>query len=341
MIQGFFSVDEVNAMIEKGDKLLLAGDAPLLSQLSKGNWIGGSCSRFVEKEGALTTTREKIFVHNVTKVAAGVKFKVYDAATISGIYDDAFDNGFSVLIMPFFSDVWKEYGVNCSNYSNFANSAVCGWVAVTPLYSDYESNDESLVFSGESGMSYPNSGVVMHIELAADKYAEIHVFSPFKPDDDDVIVFEENGQQIEYATINGIRQSFRQYLLHRRIDPSRIVGVSERKCLGGNYAGFIMNVAIGAEMADDMDKYVSFGAPVYKDIPYRLANMDNMSYCEYENKRFDGNIVCSFTCITNSAHPDVFQKHLTHMNGPFTYGEVAYFLLNHATVYVTVGDLKE
>ena len=98
-----------------------------------------------------------------------------------------------------------------------------------------------------------------------------------------------------------------------------------------------MNVAIGAEMADDQDKYVSFGAPVYKGVPYRLANMDNMSY-EDEKKQFHGKMVCSFTCITNFAHPEVFQNHLTHMNGPFTYGEVAYFLLNHATVYVTVGS---
>jgi len=337
MIQGFFSVAEVNTMIENGDKLLLAGDAPLLSQLSKGNWIAGSCSRFVEKGQNLVTTREKIFVHNVTDIAAQVKFEVYDAKTINSIYDDAFDNGFSVLIMPCFSEVWSEYGLNCSNYSNFANKAVCGWIAVTSLYSEYERNDESLVFSGIDGKSHNNSGVVMHIGVAADKYAEIHVFSPFKPDTDDVIIFEENGQQFESALINGVKQNLRQYLLSRQIDRSRDAGAGSRKCLAGDYAGFIMNVAIAHETEADKDKYVSFGAPVYKDIPYRLANMDNMSY-ENEKKVFDGDIVCSFTCITNFAYPGVFRNHLAQMNGPFTYGEVAYFLLNHATVYVTVGN---
>jgi len=339
MTQGFFTVAQVNAMIKNGDKLLLAGDAPLLSQLSKGNWIGGSCSRFVEKGKTLATTREKIFVHNITNIAANIKISIYDAKNISNIYDDAYDNGFSVLIMPFFSDVWSEYGVNCSNYSNFANRAVCGWVAVTPLYSDYEKNDESLVFSGESGQSYTNAAIVMHIGLSANNYAEIHVFTPFKPSDEDVITFEENGQQFEFAYINGVKQSFREYLISRNIDRSVDAGAGSRKCLAGDYAGFIMNVAIAHESEADAEKYVSFAAPIYKDVPYRIANMDSMSY-EEEKKYFDDRVVCSFTCITNSGHPEIFNKNLTQMNGPFTYGEIAYFLLNHATVYVTVGQLS-
>ena len=339
MTNGFYTVDQVNEMIKNGDKLLLAGDAALLSQLSKGDWIGGACSRFVEKGKNLTTTRENIFVHNVTNIAANIKISIYDAKNICNIYDDAYDNGFSVLIMPFFSEVWGEYGSNCSNYSNFANRAVCGWVAVTPLYSDYEKDDESLVFSGVTGQSFTNAGVVMHCGLSANEYAEIHVFSPFKPTDEDIITFEENGQQFEFALINGVKKNIRQYLIDRNIDRSVDAGAGSRKCLAGDYAGFIMNVAIAHESEADAQKYVSFAAPIYKDIPYRLANMDNMSYKD-EKKTGSGKVACSFTCITNSAHPEVFDKHLTQMHGPFTYGEIAYFLLNHATVYVTVGNLS-
>ena len=338
MIQGLYSVADVTAMIKNGDTLLLAGDAPLLSQLPKGKWIGGATCRFVENSETLTNTREKIYVHNITDIAARVKMDIYDVATINSIYDDAFDNGFSVLILPCFSDIWKEYGLNCSNYSNFAHKSVCGWVSVTSLYSEYERNDESLVFSGETCIAYENAGVVMHIGLAGDKYSEIHVFSPFKPDDKDVIVFEENGQQFEFALINGVKQNIRQYLLNRNIDRSRDASVSSRKCLAGDFAGFIINVAIVAETESDMEKYVTFGAPVYKDIQYRLTNMDNISY-EKKWKNFNKQIVCAFTCVNNSPHPDVFKNHLTDMKGAFTYGEIAYFLLNHATVYVTVDNL--
>ena len=42
MIQVLYAVDEVSAMICEGDILLLSGDACLLSQLPKEDWIGGS-----------------------------------------------------------------------------------------------------------------------------------------------------------------------------------------------------------------------------------------------------------------------------------------------------------
>ena len=339
MKQGLFTVAEVNAMIEKGDTLLLAGDASLLSQLQKGKWIGGSTSRFLESGKEPICERNKIFVHNMTDFAAELKFEVYDASNIKNIYDDAYDNGFSVLIVPPFTDVVQEYTANCSNYSNFGSRAVCGWAAVTYLYSDYELNDESIVFFGKDGSVHKDEGLVMHIGLAPDKFAEIHVFSPFKPEEGDVITFEENRQQVEYALINGNKQNFRQYLNDQHIDRTHDASVISHKCLAGNYGGIYMNVAIASEKESDLGKYVTLGAPVYKGIQYGLANMENIDY-ESMKKHFHGEVVLSFTCVNNYANPDIFSKALTHMNGPFTYGEIAYFLMSNATVYVTVGNVS-
>ena len=339
MIQGLFAVEEVNTMIEKGDTLLLAGDAALLSQLSKGNWIAGTTARFIESGKAPGCSRDQIFVHNLTDIVADVKLEVYDASTIPNIYDDAFENGFSVLMMPFFSDVVKEYTINCTEYSNFANRPVCGWISVVSSYSEYEKNDASLVFFGKNGMSYTNEGVVMHIGLSTEKYAEVHVFSPFKPEDDDVIVFEENGHQIENVFINGVKQNFRDYLISQHIDRSQDVVITSNKCLAGDFGGFLINVSISMESERDQGKYVAMGAPVYKNIPYRFASTKNVSYENIEDQ-FDGEIVYSITCVNNYVYADVFQQYLTHVNGPFVYGEIAYFLLNNATIYITVGSVS-
>lgn len=335
------SVEEVAAMIERGDTLILAGDAPLLSSLPKGKWIGGCVSRFIENGKTLLSTRDKIFVQNLTDIIQNVKFEVYGPLTIRRIYDDAFDNGFSVIIMPPFTEVANEYSINCTGYSNFAARAVCGWCAVTPLYSEYEQNDESLVYFGKNALPYDDAAIVMHVELPADKYAEIHAFSPFKPEGDDVFIFEENGHQVEYALINGKRQNFRQYLLEQDVDRKHDALIVSRKCLACEYEGLIMNVAIRAETEKDCGKYVSLGVPVYKNIPYRFANLDSDLTYEKIKKQFNQNdkIVFSLTCITNYLCPDVFTKYLTEMNGPFTYGEIAYYLLNNATVYVTVGNV--
>jgi len=334
MIQGLFSVDEVAAMINNGDSLLLAGDATLLKSLPKGKWIAGVTGRFIENGKDIVTTREKIFVHNMTGIAADVKFEIYDASNIKNIYDDAFDHGFSVLIMPLDSEVANEYAINCINYSNFACRAVCGWYSISQYFEKYEGNDVSLVFSGESGLSYVNAGVVMHIALPPEKYAEIHTFSPFVPESDDVLVFEETGRQVEYVLVNGVRQSFRQYLIDQKFERSLEAcnGV-----LSGDYAGIIINTGVFPESEYDQEKYVSLAGVALKDIQYRIAKLDSdNSYIT--TKKFDGEIVFSFSCITNCMHQDIFLKYLAHTNGPFVYGEIAYFYLNYSTVYVTVGN---
>ena len=45
------SIPEVNQMIAEGKALLLAGSEEALSQLSKGNWIGGTIPYFMDEDG--------------------------------------------------------------------------------------------------------------------------------------------------------------------------------------------------------------------------------------------------------------------------------------------------
>ena len=332
MTQGLYSVAEVAAMIEKGDMLVLAGDAALLSQLPKGKWIAGITSLFVEN-GETLSTREKIFAHNMTHIAADVKLEVYEVSTICNIFNDAYDNGFSVLIVPGVSEVMDVYADNCSDYPNFAHRAVCGWAAATPVYSEYEQNDVSLVFSGETGKSYANSGVVMHIALPEGKFAEVHAVSAFKPDDGDVIMFEKDCQQVENILIDGVKQNFRQYMIDKKMDRSNN---SLNVLVGDHATGVIMNVGMYEDNERDLGKYVSVAAPVFKGIPYRFAKVDyNYSY-ESMNVQ---EIVYSFSCVGNYVRPDIFTNFRMNTNGPFVYGEIAYVLLNYATVYVTVGNI--
>ena len=336
MIQGLYSFDEVVKMIEKGDSLLLAADSPLLSALPKGNWIGGACSRFIENGTTLISDRNKIFVHNMTGIASNVKLKVYDSSSIRTIFKDAFNNGFSVLILPNFSEVYFEYALKCTDYPNFGTVPICGWLAVASIFSEYEKDDKSLVFSGETGKSYTDAGVVMHVELPDDKYAEIQAFSPYVQDDGDTIVFEENSQNVENVLINGKRQNFRQYLIDNNIDRTP----EARNLLAGDYSSsIIMNVGIYEDNESNQGKYVTMGAPVYKGVPYRLAKVSTESLYNSLKDKSEGEIVFSLSCVSNYLRPEVFPKYLSQTNGPFAYGEIAYVLLNHATVYVTVGTI--
>jgi len=165
----------------------------------------------------------------------------------------------------------------------------------------------------------------------------VHIFSPFSPIGEDVIVFEENGLQTEYALINGERRNFREYLAEQNIDRTSDSIIGSGICLSGSNYGVKVNVAISREIESDMEKYVSFGVSVYKDIEYRLASLDSNISRENIKMEFEDEVIYSITCITNYICPDRYLKYLSKMNGPFTYGELAYYLISHATVYVTLG----
>ena len=296
MVQGLFSVAEVNKMIERGDTLLLAGHGSLFSQLSKGKWIGGATSRFIENGKEMISVRDKIFVHNLADIAADVKFSAYNVLTVSGIYNDAFENGFTVLILPFGKGMDLEYASNCINYPNFGNRAVCGWRAVLPNYSEYERDDESLVFMGTSGERFSDMGVAMHVKLPEGKYAELHVFNPYKPENDDVIVFEEDGPQSKTALINGVRKNLRQYLIENGVNSMVGDTVVSQKSLSGDYGGMSINVVIFPDMEEDIkiDDVLQLGAPVIKDIRFRLSSL-NLEDNESLKKKMNGDpIVFSF-----------------------------------------------
>jgi len=340
MIQGLYSVQEVGAMIEKGDTLLLGGDALLLSALPKGKWIGGTTSQFIENK-KLIMTRDKIFVHNLTDIIAGVNFKVYTPSTIQSIYDDAFDNGFSVFMTPFSSEIKNEYALNCINYSNFANRIVCGWVSATPTYTG-DDKDISIVFSGETGLHYNNAAVAMHIELPAGKFAELYSFNPYLPEKGDEIIFEKSGQVHENVLINGVRKNFKQYMIDKKINRS----LNNNNLLVGDYSGIainavvmpeIVNTIVLPEMEDTNANTVTLGNPVFEGIPYHFSRLNSEEAYE-KMQQIKDNIIFSYSCASNYVFPDDFSRYLTLANGPFVYGEYAYFLLNTSTVYVAVGN---
>jgi hypothetical protein len=328
MIQGLYSVEEVTELINKGKVLLLAGDAALLSQLPKGKWIAGTTHRFVSQKEGLLASHEKIFVHCLPDYVDGIKISVYDASTIKNIYDDAYDNGFSVLIMTWDSEVLREYSTNVSSYSNFACKVVCGWIT-SAFFPGDKVQELSLAVSGEDASFYDSRAVVMHVSLPSDKYAEVHTFSPFKQGKGDTFVFEENGMTVKNAYINGVKRNFKEYL-NAQPETNATADVP----VAGDFVGTIMNVYLLAFRQGHQPDLVYFTAPVYKNIEYRMAELD----MSYEEPSFDGEIVFSLTCITNFLKPEVFQKFLTKMNGPFTYGEIAYHLMNHATIYLTIGN---
>ncbi|MDR1673795.1 MAG: hypothetical protein LBS09_10115 [Bacteroidales bacterium] len=320
-MDNLYTPEEVSAMIRSGAPLVLAGDLGVLSQLPKGNWIGGTTPFFILYPDRRITSYDKIFVHSLPDFVKKVTVQEYDADTIQNIYSDAPKNGLTVLLIPFGCETCNCFALNATSYEGFAVSPLVGWVTGRPL--DSIMTEPSFATSGISGEVHSDRALAMHIELPEDKYAELHIFNPYKQGKGDDIRFDRTGMVLKDAYINGVKRNFAAYL--------RETGFDESLPFVANYAGAMINVVccgIGEE-----EVYVS--APVFPSTDYRVAEIDrNIT----EPTLIDENIIFSTTCIGNFIQPDICTQYLKKMNGPVVYGEIAYQLLNQTTIYVTIGD---
>ena len=323
--QTLYPVEEVSVMIREGKKLLLAGDAKLLAQLPKGDWIGGSTPYFILYPEQMIESTEKLFVHCLPDFVDKVEIREYDSSNIKNIFCDAPKNGFTALIMPFATPIANEYMLNASNFKHFAVYPVCGWISACKL--EKALTDKTYTASGVGPYISSEKGVAMHISLPETKYAEIHILNPYEQGDSDVVTFENAGQIVDNACINGVRQNFAEYLRKNNIDYENIPMVA-------NYSGAMLNTNC-LEVRNDI---VHLSTAVFERLEYRFAKMNpKVTALELDNDR----IIFSFTCVHNYFRPDIIEKYLKKMNGPVVFGEIAYQLLNRTTVYVTIDDVQQ
>ena len=324
MIQGLYTLEEVSSMIRSGDKLLLAGDAKLLSQLPKGSWIGGSTPYFILNQGSRVTSSDKIFVNQLPDFVTETVVKEYDEISIQNIFNDGPENGFTVLIIPFGSPVFSDFAVKAPEYKDFARYPLCGWIAGQPL--DVIHTKKSYAASGAGPNVYSDRAVAIHISLPANKYAEIHMFNPFEQGDGDAITFDNSGQHVKDAFINGTKRNLAEYFREMKTDIDTFPLVA-------NYSGAMMNINCIAT-----NEEVHFSAPVFEHMEYRIAKInDQLPEPELNSDR----IAFSVTCATNFMQPEFCKKYMKKMNGPVVFGEIVYQLVNQTTAYVIVDDVRQ
>jgi hypothetical protein len=323
MFKNLLTPEEISAMILRGDRLLLAGDVELLSQLPKGNWIGGTTPYFILYPEQMVTSHDRIFACTLPEYVKDISIRKYDTETMCNIYVDAPANGFTVLIVPFGSKAAEEFALHAIDYKSFAIRPVCGWQSGREP--ETLLTKPSYAVSGIDGQLYTDKGVAMHIQLPADKYAELHIFNPYKQGNGDDIRFDYGGKVLKEAFINGVRRNFAEYL--------RGINYNAKLPLVANYSGTMINISFIGIKDDTVYMY----APVYPSVNYRIGELDDTIASP---SLISDDIVFSVTCIINFLQSEVCARFLKKMNGNVGYGEVAYQLLNQTTVYVTVGDVQ-
>ncbi len=321
------SIAEVATKIASGQALLLAGSESALSQLPKGNWIGGTTSYFMDVDGC-TCSGSRIFVHEIPDSALGFQVAEYSPQTLPSIFKDAPENGFSFLILPAGSPVHTAYAEGAPLYEGFILKPVAGWVSGAPL--EEIGRTQPKMFNGQTGESSSSRAIVMHVALPPDKVADVEIINIFKPGSGDTITFPESGFTQAQCLVNGKPTNFAKYISSVQADT--------RLPLTANYNGSVVNVSI--QSVDESAALVHLYAPVFAGIEYRfaapvddyVAAFGSVLGAKLAPSAFDCN------CIMNYVHANLEGKSTGAITGPITFGEIAYQLLNQTLVRLIIRD---
>lgn len=316
------TLEETVELIRKGRLLHIAADDTLLRQLPKGKWIGGTTPYFISEEGGIFT-KDRLFVNEID-YAEEAKIAAYGKYNIFQIVEECYDNGLTMLIMPFGSEVVAKYAKEAPEVEELLLHPTIGWVAGA----DLENGGEIKVYNGENGESYTDKAVVMYLKLPEGKNAMVNLVNIFTDDKTDPIIrFNDNELSATKCTVNGQEVNFAEYIEKKRIDV--------KMPLVADYNGSYINTSIkGVENGT-----VGFYAPVFRNVEYRFATHVE-DYVENFQKNIAAagakNPVFSCNCILNYLYGDLNGKKLPSFTGPITFGEVAYQLINQTLVYCEI-----
>lgn len=314
--------EEVSKMIADGKLLHIAGTESLLKKLPKGNWIGGSTEYFVAEDGG-KVSGELLFVTEFTYESFSIKS--YDVSEIDNVAIDAFDSGFSIVIVPFDSAVHKEYAEKAAGFEGMFIKNITGWVSGVNLGVPGQT---PLVVDGMSGSAYSDKAVTMHLKVPEDKTVSINMINIFEQDESSPIIeFNEEGFSVMKCLVDGKEEVLADYIAKS--------GIDTKLPLVGDYSGNGVNISFKSIE----NGTVNFYAPVFSGIKYRIAK--GISDYEKEfNSRLAGfkdtNAAFSCNCILNFLYGELEGKSIEAFTGPITFGEIAYQLVNQTLVYVTV-----
>ena len=319
----FLTLEQTISEIQSGKLLHIAAEEPLLKSLPKGNWIGGTTPYFIDEQGGVVS-HDKLYVDAID---AAISFKIttYGADTILNVAEDAYANGFTLMIIPFGCEALSTYSRKAPDIEGVFMKNILGWVSGFDLNA---AGDTAKTVDGTTGNIYEDRAVALHVEIPADKLALIGIINIFTPDiSSPEICFLSDGTEAEYCMVGGKKISFARYIADN--------GIDTHLPLVANYNGTNVNTSI----KEIVNGVVYFYAPVFKEQKYHFSN--SVAFYEQEFARQledfkDSGPIFSCNCILNFLYGGLEGKKTTPFSGAVTFGEIAYQLLNQTLVYLEI-----
>lgn len=326
MTRKMLSVAETSAHIQAGARLAIAGDEALLRQLPTGAWVGGTIPYFMGDDGGAFTT-EALYVDELPQTEGGLRIVTYGPEELARIPQDAFDHGYSLIILPAATGVHERFAKEAPEYEGMFLHPLVGWVAGVKLEDIGQVSPK--VFDGASGAVLEDAAVVLHAELPAGQTAIVDIVNVFEQGDGDALTFTATGFGAREVRVNGgAPQPFAAYIREHDVDT--------RLPLVANYAGAMVNASL--QTVPDDDGEVALYAPVFEGVEYRFARPvgDYVQTFKAAVPEAVPGVRFSCNCILNYVYSGLEGQRTGALTGPMTFGEIAYQLLNQTMVYLRI-----
>lgn len=319
------TVERASELIRAGAILSVAGPDRLLSQLPKGNWIGGTTVYLLTDEGG-RRVEDKVFCTTFAS-ATGATIRVVDPDALDSLSQGYIPGGATLILLPGFSRAHAAFALNGTGYPGLFDQPLMGWVTGVPV--EEIGKTAPAIYDGSTGTRHEEGAAVLHLALPEGAQPSLDIVNIFDQSDDAALTFTfaDTGFTARRAMVNGAEVSLADYITSR--------GIDTRLPLVANYAGALVNVSIRA--VDTASGEVSFYAPVVAGVEYRLARpMPDYAAAFRSHVGDGGEGQHSCNCILNYLYGEMEGKKTGRFTGPVTFGEVAYILLNQTLVKLDI-----
>jgi len=321
------SLQVASDLIRSGAALSIAGTDAALRALPPGQWIGGSIPYFMVAAGGTVANEQQVFVTDLTPLGR-VSFASYAADDLSGIARNAPDNGVSLTIIPGGSAAHQRFAAEAAGYEDAFVKPTVGWIAGCRV--EDIGRVKPTVYDGRTASRHEDRAVVAYIALPADKLACIDIVNLFEPDDGDVLRFDETSFEVGSCRVNGESVDFAAYLRSRGLEHGRLP-------LVGDFAGARINASL--QHVPAAGGRVQLYAPVFPGVDYRVARPIDDYAAAFRAKlagQDHAGAVLACNCVLNFLFGELEGKAIGGVEGPATFGEIAYQLLNQTMVVLRV-----
>lgn len=325
------TVSTASELILGGRVLVIFGDEALLTNLPKGNWIGGTTPYFYLKNECGRLDRTKVFVSDFTEAINDYNIITLEEHELPTIGTGGFENGFSFLAIPGLQQIHHTFALNSLDYPNILSNPLIGLIAGTTI-DEYGNGKLPKVINGKTLEVTSLNAVVMHCSLLPSKVARMEIVNVFERSNKNSIEVFEDTFTVKDCLINGELANLYHFIEENEIDV--------QNPLVCDYAGAAINVSF--QFLNKTTKEVSFYAPLFKGKKYFFTKKELAYHEAFAEKISDvllreTNIIYNCNSILNYLYGEL-DKHDIGFSGTAAFGEIAYGLLNQTFVYLAIDE---